>query len=97
MKKIQYFGIIKRPIITEKSTALSRGEDKGYLFEVAFAAVSLAIVWGATLERNDGQAHEVEISRPLTECRSRPSSAPVQALPGRARSRAGASPPRRTP
>lgn len=34
MKKLKYFGIVKRPIITEKSTALSRGEDKGYLFEV---------------------------------------------------------------
>ena len=38
MKKLQYFGIIKRPIITEKSTALSRGEDKEYLFEVAIDA-----------------------------------------------------------
>jgi large subunit ribosomal protein L23 len=38
MKKIRYFNIIKRPIITEKSTALSRGEDKSYLFEVAMTA-----------------------------------------------------------
>lgn len=38
MKKMKYFGIIKRPIITEKSTALSRGEEKGYLFEVAMDA-----------------------------------------------------------
>ncbi|HSA32252.1 MAG TPA: 50S ribosomal protein L23 [bacterium] len=38
MKKMKYFGIIKRPIITEKSTALSRGDEKGYLFEVAMDA-----------------------------------------------------------
>ncbi|HNT26868.1 MAG TPA: 50S ribosomal protein L23 [bacterium] len=35
---MRYFGIIKRPIITEKSTALSRGEEKGYLFEVSMDA-----------------------------------------------------------
>ncbi len=38
MKKIHYFGVIKRPIITEKSTMLSRGEEKKYLFEVAMNA-----------------------------------------------------------
>ncbi len=38
MKKIGYFGVIKRPIITEKSTRLSRGEEKKYLFEVAMNA-----------------------------------------------------------
>ena len=38
MKKMRYFGIIKRPIITEKSTMLSHGEEKKYLFEVAMDA-----------------------------------------------------------
>jgi len=38
MKKMKYFGIIKRPIITEKATRLSRGEEKKYLFEVAMDA-----------------------------------------------------------
>jgi len=38
MKKIRYFGIIKRPIITEKATRLSRGEEKKYLFEVDMKA-----------------------------------------------------------
>ena len=37
MKKEKYFDIIKRPLLTEKSSALTSGDAKeGYAFEVKF-------------------------------------------------------------